>query len=258
MNDLIEKCEKQMKFEHETYKCDDGISVSGKSRQTSTSSKTSSSRKDKLRAALLAKKKLELAQRRAEKEAELARQNAKRDLRRLEDEVVLAELDQKIERDFDEETGQLETIDDVGKVQPQDDLKPLLKESESRNSKPPEPTMRGMPDLTHVDYSTPCDKLPATSKSAKGKEASQTPNSQRPPYEGLRSLQFKRKTACDTNQEQNTPKDHVAAMWKMQLLNGITPTQFGGNPAVFPFLEIRSVLTLRSLTHNVLSTYQIP
>lgn len=114
--------------------------------------------------------------------------------------------------------------------------------------------MRGMPDLTHVDY----DKLPATSKSAKGKEASQTPNSQRSPYEGLRSLQFKRKTACDTNQEQNTPKDHVAAMWKMQLLNGITPTQFGGNPADFPFLEIRSVLTLRSLTHNVLSTYQIP
>lgn len=82
-----------MKFEHETYKCDDGISVSGKSRQTSTSLKTSSSRKEKLRAALLAKKKLEPAQRRAEEEAELARQNAKRDLRRLEDEVVLAELD---------------------------------------------------------------------------------------------------------------------------------------------------------------------
>lgn len=32
MNDLIEECEKQMKSEQETHKCDDGISVSGKSR----------------------------------------------------------------------------------------------------------------------------------------------------------------------------------------------------------------------------------
>ena len=46
MNDLIEECEKQMKSEHETHKCDDGISVSGKSGQSSTSSKTSSSRKE--------------------------------------------------------------------------------------------------------------------------------------------------------------------------------------------------------------------
>ena len=222
MNDLIEECVRQVKFEQKTHKCDDGISVSGKSRQSSTTSKTSSSRKEKLRAALLAKKKLELAQRRAEEEAELARQNAMRELRRLEDEAVLAELDWKIKRDFDEETSQLETVDDVDKVQPQDNLKPLLKEPESRSSKPPEPTTREMPDLTPVDYSTPCDKLPATSKSApgngnltareQGKEASQAPNSQSLPYEVARSLQFNCETACDTNQEQNTPKDHVAAM----------------------------------------------
>ena len=73
MNDLIEECERQGKFEQETHKCDDGISVSGKSRQSSTSPKTSSSRKEKLRAALLVKKKLELVQGRAEEEAELAR-----------------------------------------------------------------------------------------------------------------------------------------------------------------------------------------
>ena len=38
MNDLIEECERQVKFEQlqETQKCDDGISVSGKSRQSST------------------------------------------------------------------------------------------------------------------------------------------------------------------------------------------------------------------------------
>jgi len=46
-------------------------------RQSSTSSKTSSSRKEKLSAALLAKKKIELVQRKAEEEAELARQNCK-------------------------------------------------------------------------------------------------------------------------------------------------------------------------------------
>lgn len=244
MNDLIEDCERQMKSEQETHKCDDGISVSGKSRQSLASSKTQFSRKEKLWAALLAKKKLELAQRRAEEEAELARQNAKRELRLLEDDAVLAELDWKIEWDFDEETGQLETVDDVDKVQPQDNFKPLLKELEWRNSKPPEPTMREIPDFTPVDYSTPWDKLPATSKSApwngncttreKRKEASQVPNSQNLPHEGPCSLQFKYETACCTNQEQNTPKDHVAAMWKVQLLKGITPTQFSCNPVDFP------------------------
>ena len=82
--------------------------------------------------------------------------------------------------------------------------------------------MREMPDLTPVDYSTPYDKLPATSKSVpwtanfttreKRKEASQAPNSKHLPDEGPCSLQFKHETGCDTKQEQNTPKDHVAAM----------------------------------------------
>ena len=44
-------------------------------------------------------------------------------------------------------------------------------------------------------------------------------------------------TACDTNQEQNIPKHHVAAMWKVQLLSGITPAQFGGNSADFSFFR---------------------
>ena len=33
------------------------------------------------------------------------------------------------------------------------------------------------------------------------------------------------------------PRDHVAAMWKAQLLSGIKPTQFSGNPAEFPFFR---------------------
>ena len=204
----------------------------------------------------MAKKKLELAQRRAEEKAKLARQKARRELRRLEDEVLLAELDWKIDR-----TSQLETIDDVDKVQPQDNLKPLLKELESRNSKPPEPTMREIPDLTPVDYSTLCDKVPATSKSVpwnsnfttreKSKEALQTPNSQHLTSEGLPSLQLKRETACDSNQEQDIPKDHVTAMWKVQLLNGISPTQYGGSPADFPFFrdQVRTHLESELLTN---------
>lgn len=35
----------------------------------------------------------------------------------------------------------------------------------------------------------------------------------------------------------HAPKDHVAAMWKIQLLNGVTPTQFSGHPADFPFFR---------------------
>ena len=74
-------------------------------------------------------------------------------------------------------------------------------------------------------------------------EASQTPNSQHLPSEGLHSLQLKRETACDTNQKQDIPKDHVAVMWKVQLLNAITPTQFGDNPADFPFFRHHRVRT---------------
>lgn len=100
----------------------------------------------------------------------------------------------------------------------------------------------------------------ATSKSApsnsnltarkQGKEASQAPNSKSLPYQVPRSLQFNHETGCDTNQEQYTPKDHVAAMWKVQLLNGITHTQFGSNPADFPFFrdQVRTHLESELLT----------
>lgn len=38
------------------------------------------------------------------------------ELRRLEDEVVLAELDWKIERDYDEEIGRFEIVDEIDKI----------------------------------------------------------------------------------------------------------------------------------------------
>lgn len=65
-----------------------------------------SSQEEKLRTVLLAKKKLELARARAKEEEEEARRNAqqqsKRELRRLE-EAALAELEWKIETDYDKE-----------------------------------------------------------------------------------------------------------------------------------------------------------
>ena len=46
------------------------------------------------------------------------------------------------------------------------------------------------------------------------------------------------------------PRDHVAAMWKAQLLSGIKPTQFSGNPAEFPFFreQVRTHLESDLLT----------
>ena len=39
------------------------------------------------------------------------------------------------------------------------------------------------------------------------------------------------------------PCDHVAAMWKAQLLSGIKPTQFSGNSAEFPFFCVITEVT---------------
>ena len=40
-----------------------------------------------------------------------------------------------------------------------------------------------------------------------------------------------------TSGEDCAPRDPIAAMWKVQLLSGIKPTQFSGNPADFPFFQ---------------------
>ena len=63
------------------------------------------------------------------------------------------------------------------------------------------------------------------SKSSKGMCLPQTTE----PSRALRSL--------STTGENCAPRDHVAAMRKVQLLCGIKPTQFSGNPAEFPFFQ---------------------
>ena len=48
----------------------------------------------------------------------------------------------------------------------------------------------------------------------------------------------------------HTAEDRVAAMWKVQLLNGVAPTQFSGHPADFPFFrdQVRTHLESELLT----------
>ena len=134
--------EERMRTDYEAPKHDDEISVkSEKSQGSSVSPKASSRKKEKLRAALLAKKKVELAKRRAEEDAELARQKVRMELRRLEDEAALAKLDWKIERDYDEETGLLETVDEIEKTH-LDSCKGPPKGSESERQELPTSTPR--------------------------------------------------------------------------------------------------------------------
>ena len=220
------------------------------------SSKASFRKKDKLRAALLAKKKVELAKQRAEEDAELARQKVRMELRRLEDEAALAELDGKIERDYDEETGQLETIDEIEKTH-LDSCKGPPKGPESERQEPPKSTPRKTEEtlgISPLDHSTPSDKIPTSSKSVhlpsystveetKG-EVPRVPNCTPIQHSPQGSFRSRTKPDPDTRREETTPKDHVAAMWKVQLLNGITPTQFNGNPTSLSF-ESRPALILR-------------
>ncbi|PFX25687.1 hypothetical protein AWC38_SpisGene9681 [Stylophora pistillata] len=233
-----------MQSDRETQKHEDEISIkSGKTHRSSVSSKaSSSSRKEKLREALLAKKKLELAKRRAEEEAELAKQNAKNELRRSEDEATLAELDWKIERDYDEGTGLLGANNEVppnygtDKLPFQHSRKPALEESEPSRLDISKRRCKTMPYVTPVDYSTPFDKVPVHISPMRENKEDRLPvtNSCLSCHEDLNSFQCKPKSFPVTKQEENTPKDHVAAMWKVQLLNGFVPTQFSDNPAEFP------------------------
>lgn len=215
----IEECERQVQIDKEKHNNDEEVSVrsekSNRSRSSTASGTSSSSRKGKLRAVLLARKKLELAKSRAQEEAQLARavheQSTRKELRRLEEETVLAELDWKIERDYDEETGQVDGIDDetrqnyeVGKAPIQHHPGPPLEESEPRKSEIPSPTLRKASDFMPADYSTPLDKMPVPSRSVPGagrpptdkcnKGAPPVTDNQRPSYQNPRARQHEPKS----------------------------------------------------------------
>ena len=280
----IEECETQIRTDQETQKRDDERSIkshkSHQSQSSTTSRSSSSSRKERFRAMLLAKKKLELAKSRAQEEAELAKskaqqeaelvkaeheRSAKKELRLLEDEAVLAELDWKIENEFDEETGVVNGVDNIVQTTYPIEEKPLgqspqiqLDDSEPRTPKIPAPTPKPSLPLIPVSCSTPQDTAPGSCKEKPATEVksniADTANKgalpvtecQQPPYQAPRTFQYRPKSQPEDKVIEQAPKDHVAAMWKVQLLNGISPTPFNGNPADFPFFKEQAHTHLES------------
>ena len=55
------------------------------------------------------------------------------------------------------------------------------------------------------------------------------------PSAGIYSTQYPKRVKFGRlhtfSSKDQAPRDHVAAIWKAQLLSGIKPTQFSGNPA---------------------------
>lgn len=113
VTNTVTECKKQMDIDQEAERLlhDDQSSIkSDKSQHLQLSllsrASSSTSRKERLRAVLIARKKLELARTRAQEDAEsawlLQEQNTKKELRWLEDETALAELDWMIETEYNE------------------------------------------------------------------------------------------------------------------------------------------------------------
>ncbi|CAH3163090.1 unnamed protein product [Porites lobata] len=268
----IEECETQIRTDQETQERDDERSIkshkSHQSQSSTTSRSSSSSRKERFRAMLLAKKEIGLAKSKAQQEAELVKaeheRSAKKELRLLEDEAVLAELDWKIENEFDEETGVVNGVDNIVQTTYPIEEKPLgqspqiqLDDSQPRTPKIPAPTPKPSLPLIPVSCSTPQDTAPGSCKEKPATEVksniADTANKgalpvtecQQPPYQAPRTFQYRPKSQPEDKVIEQAPKDHVAAMWKVQLLNGISPTPFNGNPADFRSSKNKHILTLK-------------
>ena len=270
MTNAVTECQKQMEIDQAAERLlnDHNSSIksdkSQHSRQSvSSRSSSSSSRKEKLRAVLIARKKLELAKARAQEEAESARllheQNTKRELRRLEDESVLAELDWKIETEFDEEDSSPD-FDDlpssmktrVDKQQHSTPLDPSVEDAEPRKMDPPRPTPKITSTFIPATVPSHVPQKNGSSSDAECRTTDETNNPRRviTRYQGplpKRTETNARNIKSEGDDSgSHTPKDHVAAMWKVQLLSGITPTQFSGHPAEFPFFRDQVRIHLES------------
>ena len=271
MTNAVTECQKQMEIDQAAERLlnDDNSSIksdkSQHSRQSvSSRSSSSSSRKERLRAVLIARKKLELAKARAQEEAESARllheQNTKRELRRLEDESVLAELDWKIETEFNEEDS-IPEFDDLpssmktrlDKQQHSTPLDPSVEDAEPRKIDPPRPAPKITSAFIPATVPTHVPQKKGSSSDAECRTTDETNNPgrvitryQRPLPKRTQTNARNIKSEGDDDSGSHTPKDHVAAMWKVQLLNGIAPTQFSGHPAEFPFFRDQVRIHLES------------
>ena len=241
---------------------------------------SSSTQRGKLRTMLLAKKKLELAKARQQEEVETAKllkeMNARREIRKLEEEAALAEVEWQVETECNTNTDVHSIVDgDQGHIQHSTPIANPGKPSEVA------PTCTSTVKLstrapTGSDFFAvpPASNSPTKSWSP-GYDQTRNSVEQCVPslydqqnfakprvfsFDDERSSPKPRVSALDDKQSakeqhippptsvkgnsnsavpdpKSTPMDHIAAMLKIQLLNGIKPTQFSGKPADFPFLR---------------------
>lgn len=270
--DIMRRCRQRLRLESSQEIDDDNTSICSRISTSSRGSKLSrassnSSQKEKLRTVLLANKKLEFARARAKEEEEEARrkaqQDSRRELRRLEEAAALAELEWKFETEYDEE------IDLVDSVK---DCKPFVEEDNQnkpglQNSTTYKPITRGLyksPEVSfpvketsnrrvlpeyQQDWSTPFHNF-ETVEEAYGTGVKTRNSKHREPLPRMPKTENYRSSTHSSREEDgnndNIPSDPVTAMWKIQLLNGITPTKFSGNPSEFPFFQAQVQAHLES------------
>ena len=244
-------------------KQDDNKSVHSVATHVTKHSEASSvsSQKKSLKRALVSKMKLDLARARAKEDAEAARvaheYKQRMELRRLEEEATLAELEWKIEMDNLTESklppvvpSALNTSTFI--VNKQSHSTPVTSEYVSRDGFNSQPSAvyvisSGTPQSTEPKYpavSRPSDTMLSHNESSVKGLNTTTPSA------GINSTQSPERVNFGRSQTVSSmdqaPRDHVAAMWKAQYLSGIKPTQFSGNPAEFPFFREQLRMHLES------------
>ena len=227
---------------------DDNVSVYSKS-----SSASGSSRKKSLKRALVSKMKLDLARARANEEAEAARI----ELKRLEEEASLAELEWKIETEYNDEGGLT-----AGAASPLDATTflvdkrphstPVTSDKIEASRSDASPGTTSVTGKETVSQLNPCTETSATPvsgilksrdsmktqlKSSFSRMESNVPKTldsvKSPQSFRVPSVQQSQRATCGDH----APRDPVAAMWKAQMLSGMQPTRFSGNPVDFPFFR---------------------
>ena len=200
--------------------------------------------------------KLDLARARAKEEAEAARMayehKQRMELRRLEEEATLAELVWKIEMEYNDEealtpgaAGPLDAATFLVDKRPHSTQVVSEKMETSRSDANPGASYA----ISEVSQLNPSQKeqIPPVSVNTKSQVSMTTqPRSSfsaiesnvRKTPDSIKPLQSSREPGVKPSQSvtrsDHVPRDPVAAMWKAQMLNGMRPTQFSGNPVDFP------------------------
>lgn len=235
---------------------DDNVSVYSKS-----SSGSGSSRKKSLKRALVSKMKLDLAMARAKEKAEAARMTyehkQRMKLRRLEEEATLAEQEWKIETEYNDEggltAGAASSLDATTfLVDKRPHSTPVTSDKIEASVSDANPGATSATGKETVSQLNPCTETSATPvsgilkprdsmktqpKSSLSRIESNVPKTldsvKSPQSFRVPSVQQSQRATCGDH----APHDPVAAMWKAQMLGGMQPTRFSGNPVDFPFFR---------------------